>query len=122
MALRGLGNLGLAADTDPFKQRLLEQGRIPIVVHTTMRMQSHPYENGNISNLGPVNNGVPTPPGEEGEQNPPTDDGTEEICNPNEDLFGCRPPNCKKNDSSCDPACDNGSCSVCTEDGMMANP
>lgn len=35
MTLRGLGELGLAADTDPFKQALLEQGRIPVVVHTT---------------------------------------------------------------------------------------
>lgn len=97
MALRGLGNLGLAADTDPFKQALLEQGRIPIVVHTTMRMQSHPFENGNISNPGPGNNGVPIPPGEEEEENPPTDDGT---C-PASD------PNCQENDDGTpEPACD----------------
>lgn len=134
MVLRGLTDLGLAADADPFKQALLAQGRIPVVVHTTMRMQSAAYENGNISSPGPGNNGQPTPPETGEEDNPPTDNGTcpdsdpncndggDEICNPQEDLFGCRPPACKKGDPNCDPACENGSCSVCTQDGEMANP
>lgn len=109
MALRGLGELGLAADTDPFKQALLEQGRIPIVVHTTMRMQSHPYENGNVSNPGPGNNGVPTPPGEEEEENPPTDDETCPASDPNcnEDDSGTPEPECDtQTDASCGPTPD----------------
>lgn len=109
MALRGLGNLGLAADTDPFKQALLEQGRIPIVVHTTMRMQSHPYENGNISNPGPGNNGVPTPPGEDEEENPPADDETCPASDPNcnEGETGAPTEPCDaQTDASCGPTPD----------------
>lgn len=109
MSLRGLGQLGLAADTDPFKQALLEQGRIPIVVHTTMRMQSHPYENGNVSNPGPGNNGVPTPSGEEEEENPPTDDETCPASDPNcnEDDSGLPEPECDaQTDASCGPTPD----------------
>jgi outer membrane protein OmpA-like peptidoglycan-associated protein/Flp pilus assembly protein TadG len=70
MVLQGLTNLGVTAETDPFKVALLAQGRIPMVVHTTMRMQSDPIENGNVSNPGPGNNGVPTDP-------PPVDPGTD---------------------------------------------
>ncbi|MDZ4211808.1 MAG: OmpA family protein [Methylotenera sp.] len=109
MALRGLSGLGLAADTDPFKQALLEQGRIPIVVHTTMRMQSPPFENGNISNPGPGNNGVPTPPGDDEEQNPPTDDGTCPASDPNcnEGETGAPTEPCDaQTDASCGPTPD----------------
>lgn len=71
-ALTGLDNdvktTPLNATT--FEVGLLNDGRIPVVVHTTMRMQSDPIENGNISNPGPGNNGTPTP---EGPENP--DDG-----------------------------------------------
>lgn len=58
--LQGLANVGLIAETDPFKLALLQQGRIPMVTHTTMRMQSDAFENGNVSNPGAGNNGVPT--------------------------------------------------------------
>lgn len=109
MALRGLSGLGLAADTDPFKQALLEQGRIPVVVHTTMRMQSHSYENGNVSNPGPGNNGVPTPPEEDEDEDPPTDDGTCPASDPNchEDDSGTPEPECDaQTDASCGPTPD----------------
>lgn len=109
MTLRGLGELGLAADTDPFKQALLEQGRIPVVVHTTMRMQSPPFENGNISNPGPGNNGVPTPPGNEEEQTPPTDDETCPASDPNcnEGETGAPTEPCDaQTDASCGPTPD----------------
>lgn len=109
MALRGLSGLGLAADTDPFKQALLEQGRIPVVVHTTMRMQSHPYENGNVSSPGPGNNGVPTPPEEDEVEDPPTDDGTCPASDPNchEDDSGTLEPECDaQTDASCGPTPD----------------
>jgi|APLak6261695196_1056220.scaffolds.fasta_scaffold00036_12 outer membrane protein OmpA-like peptidoglycan-associated protein len=62
MVLNGLSSLGIAAETDPFKLALLQDGRIPMVVHTTLRMQSDPIENGNVSNPGRGNQGVPTPP------------------------------------------------------------
>ena len=63
MVLRGLTDLGIAAETEPFKLALLQQGRIPMVTHTTMRMQSDAFEDGNVSNPGAGNNGVPTIPG-----------------------------------------------------------
>jgi len=43
---------------DTFIQGLLAQNRIPIVVHTTMRMQSDAIQNGNADG-GPGNNGLP---------------------------------------------------------------
>jgi len=47
---------------DAFIAGLLAQNRIPVVVHTTMRMQSDAFENNNAAG-GPGNNGTPTDPG-----------------------------------------------------------
>lgn len=49
------------ADQNAFEVALLDAGRIPVVVHTTMRMQSDPFENGNVSDPGPGNDGTPSP-------------------------------------------------------------
>jgi Flp pilus assembly protein TadG len=53
----------ISPDTDPFRVSLFEAGRIPVVVHTVMRMQSPAYENANASIPGPGNDGEPKDPG-----------------------------------------------------------
>lgn len=64
-----LGKLGAGAG-DPYKQSLIDAGRIPVVVHTTLRMQSDPIRNSlMISSPGPGNGGKPQDPGP-----PPTGD------------------------------------------------
>jgi hypothetical protein len=58
-----LDQLG-SARTDAFTQSLLQAQRIPIVVHTTLRMMSEPIENAAMgSNPGAGNNGTPKDPG-----------------------------------------------------------
>lgn len=53
-----------AGDGDAFKLGLLEAGRIPIVAHATVRMQSDPIRNSKmISSPGPGNDGKPVDPG-----------------------------------------------------------
>ena len=96
--LQGLTDLGIVAETDPFKLALLQQGRIPMVTHTTMRMQSEAIENGNVSSPGPGNNGTPgvttpvnpAPVGGSGAPGP--GEGEEEIepCDPTVDK-ACAP-------------------------------
>ena len=124
--LKGLTDLGLMAETDPFKLALLNLGRIPVVLHTSMRMQSAPIENGNGSNPGAGNNGTPIEPDPdppvENPEDPPCQAGDpdcepadppeelEEPCDPATDLFHCLPPGCNKGDASCDPACEGGKC------------
>ena len=57
-----LGKLGAGAG-DPYKQSLIDAGRIPVVVHTTLRMQSDPIRNAlMISSPGPGNDGKPKEP------------------------------------------------------------
>lgn len=57
------------ADDDPFRAALVAGGRIPVITHTVMRMQSPAIEAGNPSVPGPGNAGTPTDPG-------PTPEGT----------------------------------------------
>lgn len=58
-----LGKLGSGAG-DPFKQALIDAGRIPVVTHTVMRMQSDAIRNGAMASLpGPGNDGKPVDPG-----------------------------------------------------------
>lgn len=53
-----------ADDPDVFRKGLVNAGRIPIVAHTVIRMQSEPYENSLTVNIpGAGNNGNPTDPG-----------------------------------------------------------
>jgi hypothetical protein len=51
------------SDADAFRGALVKAGRIPVVVHTVMRMQSPAIEKGNASIPGPGNDGKPTDPG-----------------------------------------------------------
>lgn len=58
-----LDKLGAGAG-DTFKQGLIEAGRIPIVSHVVVRMQSDAIRNiAMVSNPGPGNNGTPSDPG-----------------------------------------------------------
>jgi uncharacterized membrane protein (UPF0127 family) len=51
--------------SDSFHTKLVESGRIPVVSHVTMQMQSHPIESDNpISLPGTGNGGQPTDPGD----------------------------------------------------------
>jgi hypothetical protein len=58
-----LREMGVNA-TDAFQQTLIAAGRIPVVTHTVLRMQSDAIKNPlMVSSPGPGNNGVPTDPG-----------------------------------------------------------
>ncbi|WP_413897719.1 TadE/TadG family type IV pilus assembly protein [Rhodoferax sp.] len=50
-------------DADAFRAALVKAGRIPVVSHTVMRMQSPAIENANASSPGPGNEGKPVDPG-----------------------------------------------------------
>jgi hypothetical protein len=119
-ALHGLnGAITTPAETDVFKKALLAQGRIPMVVYTTMRMQSEAFENSNASSPGAGNGGTPVDPNEDeseppNENDPPVEEEDEE-CDPLTDLFGCRPAGCKAGDPSCDPICEISCCTGTSE-------
>jgi outer membrane protein OmpA-like peptidoglycan-associated protein/uncharacterized membrane protein YgcG len=67
-----------AGDGDAFKQTLIDAGRIPVVVHTTLRMQSDAIRNtAMVSSPGPGNHGTPTDRG-----TPPGDPPTLPRCGP----------------------------------------
>jgi hypothetical protein len=58
-----LNRMGVGV-SDAFVQALLEARRIPVVVHTTVRMQSDAIRNTSmVSSPGPGNNGSPVDPG-----------------------------------------------------------
>jgi Flp pilus assembly protein TadG len=98
-----------SGDPDAFRQGLVAAGRIPVVVHTVMRMQSPAYENANASLPGPGNDGKPTDPGPAPGPGPGPGDGqlpkcpvTDPACtsepkpagDPATDPNGCLPPGC----------------------------
>lgn len=106
---------------DAFYTQEVNAGRIPVVSHVTVQMQSDAIEPGNpVSSPGPGNNGSPTDPGEPpavttpppecltigcGSNNPPAP-----ACDPATDANGCRPLGCQQGDSSCDPGCGTNYC------------
>jgi hypothetical protein len=105
------------SDADAFRGALVKAGRIPVVVHTVMRMQSHAIEKGNASIPGPGNDGKPTDPGPgpSGPGLPPcpaTDPACtpKPPCDPASDPNGCRPPGCQQGDATCDPGCGKNYC------------
>lgn len=59
-------------DQDSFRHALLQAGRIPVVAHATVRMQSDAIESaGMLSSPGPGNAGQPTAPGATGDPGTP---------------------------------------------------
>jgi len=114
------------ADTDAFRLGLVRGGRIPIVTHTVMRMQSPAYEQANASIPGPGNDGTPHDPGPDPTPGP----GGDEVpkcpisnpactptppCDVDADPNGCRPPGCPVGDSRCDPGCGKNYCCLLRE-------
>lgn len=78
--------------TDAFYSKLVDAGRIPVVTHVTVEMQSDAIESDvTVSIPGPGNGGKPTNPGDPPASNDPPPDCTN---------LGCDPP-----DPSPEPAC-----------------
>lgn len=118
-----------SGDPDAFRKGLVAAGRIPVVTHTVMRMQSPAYENANASIPGPGNDGKPTDPGPapgggELPKCPDTDPACTPApkpeCDPATDPNGCLPPGCTQGDASCDPGCGKNYC--CLLDKGLINP
>lgn len=122
-------------DTDVFRKGLVAAGRIPVVTHTVMRMQSPAYEKANASIPGPGNDGKPTDPGPAPGPGPGPGDGqlpkcpvtdpacTPEpmpACDPATAPDGCLPPGCAQGDANCDPGCGKNYC--CLLDAGLVNP
>lgn len=114
-----------SGDPDAFRLGLVAAGRIPVVTHTVMRMQSPAYENGNASNPGPGNDGKPTDPRPAPGPGPGPGDGQlptcpvtdpactpepKPACDPATNPNGCLPPGCAKGDAGCDPGCGENYC------------
>ena len=93
------------ADGDAFRAGLITGGRIPVVAHTVMRMQSPAIEVGNPSSPGPGNAGRPVDPGP-----PPQGPGlpecpvTDPACTPPTEP----PPAPEPVPGGCDPLTDPG--------------
>ena len=112
----------LDTHSDAFNTAQINAGRIPVVSHVTLQMQSDAIEPGNpVSLPGPGNNGQPTDPGDPPvvTSAPPdcltigcTVGNTPVVppCNTSTDANGCRPSGCQQGDSSCDPGCGNDYC------------
>ena len=106
-------------DADAFRAGLVKAGRIPVVTHIVMRMQSPAYENSNASSPGPGNGGVPKDP--DPTPNPgPGDEPPDSECDPSTDPNGCLPPGCEQGDASCDPGCGKNYC--CLLENGQINP
>ncbi|MFP5407659.1 MAG: TadE/TadG family type IV pilus assembly protein [Gammaproteobacteria bacterium] len=120
-----------SGDPDAFRQGLVAAGRIPVVTHTVMRMQSPAYENANASIPGPGNDGKPEDPGPAPGQvdgslpkcpvtDPACTPEPKPACDPATDPNGCLPPGCTQGDASCDPGCGKNYC--CLLQKGLINP
>ena len=120
-------NSAAKPDADAFRAGLVKAGRIPVVTHIVMRMQSAAIENNNASSPGPGNEGVPKDPNPTPDPGPGNDDDDPpEECDPNTDLNGCLPFGCTQGDLSCDPGCGKNYCCLLEKgrvnaDGSPAN-
>jgi uncharacterized membrane protein (UPF0127 family) len=105
--------------TDDFQTKLINDGRIPVVTHVTLEMQSDAIEPDNaVSIPGPGNGGSPTDPGNTpAPQGPPPDcadlsckdpappdsPDPEPACNPFTDPNHCASPACDSAQMCCIP-------------------
>ncbi|MCW7540696.1 pilus assembly protein [Aquabacterium sp. A7-Y] len=114
---------GFRPPDDPYQQALLARGRIPVVTHATVRMESEPVENvamvsrsGGPSDGGGGGGGTPPPGGGDPEPGDPGGGGEGPdpcvggVCEPPPSLClpgdaRCLPPGCRRGDPSCDPVC-----------------
>ena len=99
-----LGQLN-SGDTDTFRLGLVKAGRIPVVTHIVMRMQSPALENANASSPGPGNGGEPQDPGP-GDPGPglPTCPAADPACTPKPEPLDPIMPPCDPADPSCKPS------------------
>ncbi len=94
--------LGGFNETDPYRKSLYDAGRLPIVSHVTMQMQSDAIESANASAPGSGNNGNPVNPGPQPAKPAPPCSGV--FCGPQAgtppvDAPVCNPvldPNCNQ--------------------------
>ena len=98
--------------TDAFHSKLVNEGRIPVVTHVTLQMQSDAIEpDSPVSMPGPGNNGNPSNPGDPPiSTKPPPDctgpgcipsDPVPPACNPLTDPSHCIPNDCDPNGNMC---------------------
>ena len=98
-----------AADGDAFRAGLIADGRIPIVAHTVMRMQSPPIEAGNASNPGAGNAGKPVDPGPAPQGSGlPACPVTDPACMPEREPPSSPDPVPAPGPAQCDPLTDPG--------------
>ena len=96
-------------DGDAFRSGLIADGRIPIVAHTVMRMQSPAIEAGNVSNPGSGNAGTPVDPGPPA-QGPglPKCPVTDPACTTPDEAPIDPPPAAEPEPDDCNPLTDPG--------------
>ncbi|MES2259660.1 MAG: DUF192 domain-containing protein [Pseudomonadota bacterium] len=101
--------------TNAFHTKLVNDGRIPVVTHVTLHMQSEAIEpDSPVSIPGAGNNGTPTNPGNPPATNrpppdcptagcstTPTEPPPAPACNPLLDSNQCRPPACVSTPNMC---------------------
>ena len=110
---------------DAFHTRLVNDGRIPVVTHITLHMQSDAIEpDAPVSSPGQGNGGTATNPGDPSTTSRPPPSCTtascgsaepapSQPCDPLSDTNHCSPPTgCSPGDISCDPACGSTICCV----------
>jgi uncharacterized membrane protein (UPF0127 family)/Flp pilus assembly protein TadG len=94
----------LDPQTDAFHTKLLAEGRIPVVTHVTMHMQSDAIEPGvPVSSPGPGNGGKPTNPGD-----PPVTQDPPPACN----NLSCNVPPAPPPPPACNPLTDPARCAT----------
>lgn len=111
----------LDPETNSFHTKLVNAGRIPVVTHVTLQMQSHAIEPDTpVSTPGPGNNATPSDPGpppistrpppgctnlgcNAAEPSPPPQPPPEPPCNPLTDPSRCMPGACDPNIMCCIP-------------------
>jgi len=114
-----LGQIGVA-DDDAFRRALIAARRIPVVAHTTVRMQSEAIENSAMLSIpGPGNNGTPKDPGTVLTADLPPCAGGAVSCGDDANTI----PNPKTiNPSSCESSCcAAGNNTVTTEESVSAD-
>lgn len=89
-----------------FETRLIESGRIPVVSHVTLQMQTDPIETTQVSIPGMGNGGTPVDPGD-----PPVTSAEPPRCQ----TISCSPmPEPSEPGGGGSGACKEGTCPVCT--------
>jgi TadE-like protein len=105
-------------DTDAFRVALVAAGRIPVVTHATIRMQSDAIENSNMKSIpGKGNEGKPTDPGTAVYLPPPACPFWDPTCVTCKDGLGKPPCEVSDGDTPVDPGggtCTGSDCPVCT--------